>query len=302
MDLLKSLRAFEAVVEAGGFAAAAREMGLSRAVVNHQVQQLEAHLGTQLLARSTRKVTPTESGAAFYERSRTILADLDNAVSDLSESHESVRGSLRINAPMTFGTTYLASAIAQFCEQYPDVHCEVTLSDRFVNLIEEGFDVTLRIAEAEYHTSVATEVIGTTERVLCASPAFAKANELRSPADLKHVRCLHYGLQQTGQRWQLNGPDGETSVKVNCVMWSNNGDVLRAAALNHQGVVMLPTFVVGAALQSGALQRILPEYSMSPLDVFLLYPRHRHLTRKIRVFVEFLKMQFEGRPPWTLVS
>lgn len=302
MDMLKSLRAFEAVVAAGGFAAAAREMGLSRAVVNHQVQQLESHLGQQLLTRSTRKVTPTEAGSAFYERTRQVVADLDNAVAELTDAGGSVRGSLRINAPMTFGTRYLAPAIARFCADFPDVRCEVTLSDRFVNLIEEGFDVTLRIGQAEYLTSVVTEIVGAADRVLCASPSFIKAHSLHEPTDLSSVRCLHYGLQQTGQRWHLEGPDGETAVRVNCVMWSNNGEILKAAALQDQGVVMLPTFIVGEALQDGRLQRILPGYAMPPVDIFLMYPRHRHLTRKVRVFVDFLKQQFEHSPPWALVS
>lgn len=302
MDLLKSLKAFQAVVDAGGFAAAAREMGVSRAVVNKQVQQLETHLGTQLLARSTRVVTPTESGLAFFERSRTVLDDLDSAICELTENEVGIRGNLRINVPMTFGTMYMAPVIAEFMAHYPDIHVEVTLSDRFVDLIEEGFDVTVRIAEAQWLTSVVTRVVSQTDRVLCASPAFLADSPVGQPDDLKTVRCLHYGLQQTGQRWHLAGPDGETSVRVNCVMWSNNGQVLREAAAAAQGIAMLPSFLVGGDLQTGRMQRVLPEYGMTPLDIALMYPRHRQLSGRLRTFIDFVAAHFEGRPSWSLVE
>ncbi len=301
MDLIKSLRAFETVVEAGGFAAAARVMGLSRAVVNKQVQQLETHLDTQLLRRSTRSVTPTEAGLLFFDRAQAILADLDNAVGELTELQGGLRGNLRVNLPMTFGVTYMAPLIGNFVRQHPDIHLEVTLNDRFVDLIEEGYDVTVRIGEMEHATSLVSEEIGQTERVLCATPRFAKSTTMTSPDDLKSLRCLHYGLQQSGLIWQLTGPEGPVSTRVNCVMWSNNGQVLKEAALKDQGIVMLPTFMVAAELQDGTLQRVLPEYSGDHLDIFMLYPRSRHLSNKVRAFVDFVKEAFQRRETWNLV-
>ncbi|XOV89080.1 MAG: LysR substrate-binding domain-containing protein [Pseudomonadota bacterium] len=302
MNLIKALESYQAVVEQNGFAAAARQLGVSRALVNKQVQQLERHLGTQLLKRSTRVVTPTETGLAFYDRTRFLLAELDNTIADISSMQGAVRGNLRVNVPMSFGIMYMGKMISGFMEDYPDVHVELSLTDRFVDLIEEGFDVTLRIATLEHMTSVVSEPLGQTDLVLCASPRYLEQHPLRQPENLKSARCLHYGFQQTGQRWVLNGPEGEVSTRVNCVMWSNNGQVLKDVAINHQGVVLLPTFLVGGELQSGQLARVLPDYSASPLDIVAMYPRHRYLSDKVRVFVDYLKRQFGPRPIWSLVD
>lgn len=303
MDTLGSMRAFTKVVEKNGFAAAARAMGLSRSVVNKAVIQLEQELGTQLLSRSTRKVTPTESGLAFYDRCIQILADLDEAVSSIKDLQETPTGNLRVNAPMSFGTLHLASAVSEFMGLYPEVHLELVLNDRFVDPIEEGFDLTLRIAEPAYSTSLITKEIVTAKRVLCASqPYLDNAGPLEAPSDLKNHRCLHYGYQASGSQWRLQGPEGEKTYPIDCVMWSNNGEVLRTATLNHQGITLLPTFIVGEALQAGQLYTVLPDYQPLAITLSALYPRHRHLSAKVRLFVELLEQRFGGRPYWDLVA
>jgi DNA-binding transcriptional LysR family regulator len=303
MDRFLTIQAFTKVVDAGGFAAAAREMGLSRSVVNKYVITLENELGTQLLRRSSRQVSPTEAGMAFYERAVSIINDLDEAFAAVTQLQEQLRGNLRINGPMTFGSMHLAPMVADFMAFYPDVHVELVLNDRFVDPIEEGFDVTVRIAEPSVSTSLITREIVRVRRVLCASPSYLAAHgEPRDPKELRQHRCLHYGYQETGNQWKLAGPLGEISVQINCVMWSNNGDALKQIALRDQGIALLPTFIVGYELQTGRLRTVLSDWQ--PLDIMLsaLYPRHRHLSAKTRLLVDFLIDRFGERPYWDLVE
>jgi DNA-binding transcriptional LysR family regulator len=303
MDRLQGMRAFVRVVEEGGFAAAARVLGLSRSVVNRSVSGLEDELGAQLLRRSTRRVTPTETGRAFYERSRRILEELDEAVASVTELQEKPTGTLRVNAPMSFGTRHLAPVIGAFMARYPEVRVELLLNDRFVDPIEEGYDLTLRIGEPVSSTSLVAREIGPARRVLCASPAYLdEVGEPSHPRELRRHRCLHYGYQESGSHWRLAGPGGEGSWAIGCVMWSNNGDSLKAAALAGQGLCLLPTFIVGDALQDGQLRTVLCDWSPPEIVLSVLYPRHRHLSAKTRLLVELLEETFGGRPYWDLVE
>jgi DNA-binding transcriptional LysR family regulator len=303
MDRFDSMRAFTKVVEHGGFAAAARAMGLSRSVINKAVIKLENELGTQLLRRSTRQVTTTDTGLAFYERSVAILDELEQAVSAVKELQEHPTGNLRVNAPMSFGTLHLASLTAEFMASYPDVRVELVLNDRFVDPIEEGFDVTIRIGEPAYSTSLIAREIVESRRVLCASPAYLEAHgEPIDAIELKDHRCLHYGYLGSGSQWKLTGPKGEQTYNINCTMWSNNGETLREAAIAHQGIALLPTFIVGEALQNNALQTLLNEFAPPATNLCALYPRHRHLSSKVRLFVGALEARFGGRPYWDLVQ
>ncbi len=303
MDKFKSIRAFTKVVEAGGFAAAAREMGLSRSVVNKYLINLENELGTQLLRRSTRQVSPTETGIAFYDRCVSILSDLDEAIAAVTELQEKPQGNLRINAPMSFGMRHLSALVADFMATYPEVHVELVLNDRFIDPIEEGFDVTVRIGEPHPSTSLIAREIVQAKRVVCASPAYLKAHgEPTHPNELKHHRCLHYGYQGSGNHWRLSVSDGEYSVSIGCAMWSNNGEVLKDAAVNDQGIGLLPTFIVGEALQQGQLRTVLTDFAPPDITLCALYPRHRHLSTKVRLFVELLSERFGDRPYWDLVQ
>lgn len=302
MDRLDSMRAFVEVVDHAGFAAAARQMGLSRSVVNKAVINLENALGAQLLRRSTRRVTPTETGLAFYDRCVQLLGDFDEAVSSVKALHGDPSGSLRVNAPMSFGTLHLAAVAAEFMSDHTDIHLELVLNDRFVDPIEEGFDVTLRIGEQSPSASLIAREIVPIRRVLCASPGYLDAiGEPTSPNDLRAHRCLHYGYQASGSRWRLTSPAGEQTHAINCVMWSNNGEALRDAAINDQGIAFLPTFIAGEALQSGQLRTLLADYPPADLQLCALYPRHRHLSMKVRLFVELLHARFGGQPYWDLV-
>ncbi len=299
MDKFESMRAFTQVIDAGGFAAAARAMGLSRSVVNKAVINLEQELGAQLLRRSTRQVTPTDTGIAFYDRCLNILGELDGAISAVTELQEQPTGNLRINAPMSFGTLHLSGVIAEYMALYPDMRVELVLNDRFVDPIEEGFDVTLRIGESRTATSLITQEIVHAQRVLCASPDYLEwMGTPQRPTDLKAHRCLHYGYLDSGSKWRLSGPEGDNSYDIRSVMWSNNAEVLRDAAINHQGIAMLPTFIAGEALKAGQLRTVLCEHTPPEIELCALYPRHRHLSTKVRYLVDLLLERFGDRPYW----
>lgn len=296
MGKIANIRAFTKVVETRGFAAAARELGLSRSAVNRSVINLEKELNTELFHRSTRLVTPTETGLAFYDRCVQILNELDEAISAVTELQESPRGRLRINAPMSFGTLYLADVAAEYIATYPEVHVELILNDRFIDPFEEGFDLTVRIGESYESTNLIAKDIAPAERVLCASPTYLERHgQPAHPNELKFHRCLHYGNQKSGIHWRLHGPDGAHSVSINCVMLSNNGEVLKAAALRGQGIALLPMFILGDAVQQGRLRVLLTEFVPPDISLFALYPRHRYLSAKVRLFVDLLAERFTNR-------
>jgi len=300
VDIIEAMRAFVRVVDAGGFAAAAREQGVTRSQLNKQVARLEEHLGAQLLRRSTRSVTPTDTGRSFYDRAQTVLTEVDSAVASARNQQDTPVGNLRLNAPMSFGTRHLGAVLGEYMTAYPDVHIEVVLNDRFVDPIEEGFDLSIRISEPRSQTSLISREISRTDRVLCAAPGYLERfGEPQLPADLSAHRCLHYGYQETGLRWRLKGPGGPESVPVNCALWSNNGDLLRAAACAGQGVALLPTFIVDEALRLGELKQVLPDYRLAPLALQAIYPRHRHLSAKVRCFVALLEDRFGSMSNWT---
>ncbi|NJL46391.1 MAG: LysR family transcriptional regulator [Leptolyngbyaceae cyanobacterium SM2_5_2] len=296
MDKFESIRAFTQVVEAGGFAAAARRMGLSRSAVNKLVMNLEEHLQTQLLHRTTRRVAPTDAGRAFYERCLTILTDLEEAELALSRLQEEPRGNLRINAPMSFGTLHLAPLLVDFMAQYPDLHVELSLNDRFIDPIDEGFDVTVRIAQAPAAASLIVHALAPCPVVLCAAPSYLEQRSLPNlPGDLKHHDCLHYGHLTQDNAWTLIDADGQSSqIPIQGPLCCNNGEVLRQAALAGLGIVMLPGFIVAGDLQTGQLQPVLTAYQPLKIGIYALYPVNRHLSAKVKVLTEFLRQRLSS--------
>ncbi len=288
MDKLESMRAFTQVVEAGGFAAAARHMGLSRSAVNKLVINLEEHLQTQLLHRTTRRVAPTDAGRAYYDRCLAILADLEEAELALNRLHQEPRGSLRINAPMTFGTLHLAPLVVEFMAQYPDLYVELVLNDRRIDPIEEGFDVTLRIAADRPGPGLIAHPLDPCPMVVCAAPAYLEHHGSPSqPQELGHHACLHYGHRSQENSWILGGDEPQT-VTIHGPLCSNNGEVLRAAAIAGLGIAMLPEFIVESDLRSDRLRPVLSAYPPPAIQIYALYPVKRHLSAKVTRLVEFL--------------
>jgi DNA-binding transcriptional LysR family regulator len=293
MDKFASMKAFTQVVQSGGFAAAARKMGVSRSTVNKLVINLENELKVQLLQRSTRQVNPTPTGLAFYERCQNILAEVEAAQMAVSELQTEPQGTLKINAPMSFGTLYLGKAIAKFIAQYPKLQVQLTLDDRFIDPIAEGYDLTIRIAQPETSANLVCQAIAPVPRVLCASPDYlAKYGVPDSPNQLPEHSCLHYGQIVTGNQWQLNNGDREYQITVKGVLCSNNGEVLKDAAVEGLGIALLPTFIIEPELQLKKLAIVLPDYQPPAIDLCLVYPLNRHLNTKIKLFVEFFDTAF----------
>lgn len=302
MDKLEAMRSFAGVVAHGGFSAAAREMGLSRSVVSKHVMDLEAALGAQLLVRTTRQVRPTEAGLAYYERARAVLAEVEEADIAVSRQQDEPRGLMRLNAPMSFGTLHLAPALADFMASYPELQVQMSLNDRFVDPVAEGFDVTIRIAELADSSLVARKIVSA-RRVICAAPGYlARRGTPERPEDLRHHDCLHYGYLATGAQWKLTGDDGDHWIPVPARLCVNNADVLRTAALKGLGIALLPTFVVGMDLQDGQLATILDRFRAPPVGIYALYPPSRYLSAKVRLLIDFLVARFGDRPYWDLVD
>jgi DNA-binding transcriptional LysR family regulator len=292
MDKLSSLRAFVKVVETSSFSEAGRRLRLSRSAVSKYVAELEEDLGVQLLSRTTRRVTPTENGQAYFERAMAILADLDAADHAVSQSQATPRGLLRVNAPMSYGTMRLGPALAGFMKEYPELQIQLALSDEHVDPVQDGLDVTLRIADLESSSLIARKLMPI-ERVMCASPGYLKQHGTpKHPNELRNHDCLTYGYLSTGNQWKLTGKDGDHWINPRWTLCANNAEVLRDAAVAGRGVALVPTFIAEAALKAGRLRTFLDGYHAPPLALYAVYPPTRHLAVKVRLFIDYLVETF----------
>jgi DNA-binding transcriptional LysR family regulator len=292
------MNAFAKVVAAGSYAEAARRLGLTRSAVSKAVMELEQLLGARLLDRTTRRVTPTEVGLAYYERCVSILAEVEETELQVSRLHDEPKGVLKINAPMSFGTLYLGAAVAEFMTRYPDLRIELMLNDRYIDPLEEGVDVTVRIGELPDSSLIARR-LAPARRVLAASPDYLAQNGVpKSAEDLAAHRCLTYGQMAAVHRWTLQHGDMTFSVPITSSLCSNNGDVLRAAALAGNGITNLPTFIIGLDIKSKRLKLVLPDTPPTELGIYALYAPNRYLAAKTRVFIDFLVERFGEAPAW----
>jgi DNA-binding transcriptional LysR family regulator len=288
VDKLASLRAFVKVVELGSFSEAGRELRLSRSAVSKHVADLENDLGVQLLNRTTRRASPTENGQTYFERALVILADLDAADRSVAHLQSAPRGLLRVNAPMSFGTIRLGPVIADFMARYPELRIQLVLSDEHVDPVQQGLDVTLRIAELESSSLIARKIVPI-DRVVCASPDYlARRGTPAHPNDLRDHNCLTYGFLSTGNQWKLSGADGDHWIQPRWTLCANNAEVLRDAAIKGCGIALLPVFIAAEELKNGALRSILADYNSPPLTLYAIYPPTRHLAVKVRLFIDFL--------------
>lgn len=300
MDSLSGLTVFVRVVDAGGFTAAAREMGVSKSAISKQVAGLEERLGARLLNRTTRRLSLTDAGATLYERALRILAEAEEAEAAVSQLSSAPRGLLRINAPVTFGIGHLGPLLPAFMELYPDLSLEVVVNDRMVDLVEEGFDVAVRIADLPDSSLIAKRLC-CSRRVVVASPDYvARRGAPRHPEDLANHELVMYAYTLRGTEWRLTGPEGRTaSIRAdNSRLKANNGDLLRMAVNSGHGVAIMPTFVVGDDLASGRLVRLLPDWQDESGGVYAVWPHARFVPAKVRAFVDFLAEKMAGTPPW----
>lgn len=297
MDKLDAMNVLVKVVGTGSYAETARRLGVTRSAISKAITQLEDALGARLLDRTTRRVTPTEAGLAYYERCLAILAQVEETEAQISRLHDEPRGVLKVNGPMSFGVRYLGAAVADFMGRYRDLKVELMLTDRMVDPLEEGVDVTVRIG-AMVDSSLIARKISTVRVVLVASPDYlARSGTPQAPADLASHRCLHYGHSTTVPRWLLTERRQPVSVSVSASLSSNNGDALREAALRGNGVARLPTFLVGEDLAAGRLVTVLDDYPPQDIVIHALYAPNRFLAAKTRVFIDFLVERF-AHPPW----
>jgi DNA-binding transcriptional LysR family regulator len=295
---LSAMAAFVQVVEGRSFSAAARLLGLTRSAVSRQIAALEDRLGVRLLNRTTRQLSTTEAGAIYYDHCVRILAEAAAAERAVMDLDDAPRGRLRVNAPMSFGLAHLGAAIAGFTALHPGLKVELTLDDRVIDLVAEGYDMAVRIAELPPSTLVARR-LAVNRRVLCASPAYlAEAGVPERPQDLSRHRCLAYTYLATGNDWRFRGKDGPITVRIDGAFAANNGDVLRQVALAGGGIMLSPTFIVGEDLRTGRLVSLLADYVDADTGIFAVYPQTRHLSPKVRAAVDFLANRFGPQPYW----
>lgn len=291
MDKFEAMRTFVAVVDVGSFVGAAERLQSSKAVVSRLVAELEQHLGVRLLHRTTRKLSLTPEGDTFVGRCRSVLFELQDAEDDVSHRNAQARGLLRVNVPVSYGISHLSKLWAGFMNKHPGVELDVTLSDRLVDLVEEGYDLAVRIGKLDASTMVSRRLSSTRLR-LCASPGYIlQHGQPTSPPELSHHRVLAYSLLSSADVWTFNHQTEathQTSVRVAPVMRSNNGDTCRDAALGGQGIVLQPDFLVSEALKSGHLIELMPDWRGEELGIYAVYPSRRYLSAKVRLLVDYL--------------
>jgi DNA-binding transcriptional LysR family regulator len=298
MDKLTGMAVFARVVEARSFSAAATQLGMSRSAVSKAIAGLEDRLGARLLNRTTRRLALTEIGQAFYERCARIVAEAEEAELAVSRLQATPRGTLRVAAPVSFGTLHLAPALPDFMVRHPDLRVEIDLADRIVDLIEEGYDLALRIA-ALPDSSLVARRIADNHMVVCAAPSYWRRRGRPSePRELAQHACITYAYHRTPNEWPFAGPDGRFTVRVDGPLMSNNGDLSLAAALAGLGVVALPCFLCGSDLAAGRLEQVLGAWMPPPTGIHAVYPHGRHLSAKVRAFVDFLVERFGPEPAW----
>lgn len=299
MDRLTSLEVFVAAVEEGSFAAAARRFGLSAAMAGKHVSALEAQLNARLLHRTTRRLSLSDTGQTYYERCKRILEAFDEAKREASDSQGTARGVLRIAAPVTFGAMHLGEVAARYMEDHPHVNVEVLLGDRYVDLIDAGVDVAIRIGKLE-DPGLVTRRLAPCRMVVCASPAYLKRHGTpRKPDDLLRAQRLAFSEAVSAGDWTLHDRQNRAHVIDGpCRMTANNTQMLLASAIAGAGIVYGPTFVFGAHIRSGELVALLPAYRAADLTIQAVYPSARRIPLKVRRFVDYLAETFGDEPPW----
>ncbi len=297
MDRFREVETFVTVVEAGSFVKAAERLRISKSVASRIVNDLEERLGGRLLQRTTRQLSLTEAGQAYYERCQQILDEMREADGAVGMFSANVVGLLKVNAPLTFGTMHLADIWGEFLRRNPQVNLDVTLMDRVVDLVSEGFDMAVRISTQLPPSSLITRKLASSRVVLCASPAYLeKHGTPKTPEAMADHEFIGYSYWRTGDSLKLESADKVEGVKVHPRLRVNNGDTCRAAALDGLGIIFQPTFIIGEDLKAGTLVEILPEWHSEEAGIYAVYPVRKHLSAKVRVLVDYLAEVFKDAP------
>jgi len=298
MGQFENMMTFTKIVHAGSISRAADQMNIAKSVVSRRLKDLEGRLDVQLMNRTTRKSSLTEAGQSYYQRASQILADLDELNAVTSKAKVLLQGELRIALPLSFGLQHLVPIINEFADLHPDLVMNLDFSDRHIDLVEDGFDVAIRIADLKDSSHIARK-LAPIRIILCASPDYLKKHPApKTPKDLKDHDVLQY-ISTSGVPWVFSDPKGKKiPVRLSGKMSSNNGDFLKEAALSGQGIARLPTFMAYEDLKSGKLERVLTDYTSPSLNAYALYPQTRHLSARVRAFIDFLTDKFKGVPYW----
>lgn len=299
MDKFEDIQAFVAVVESGSFTRAAARLGSAKSALSRRVSSLEQRLSVQLLHRTTRVLNLTDTGRSFYERGKRILMDLAEAESAVQQQHGELRGSLRLALPLSFGVRHMCGPIAAFGKLHPKVTFDLDLNDRRVDLIEDNFDLALRIGDLQDSSLVARRLFDV-NAVVCASPHYLAVHGTpETPDDLKKHRCLAYSNNRDPSTWSFKSEDGSKgSVKINPEMSASSGDFLANAAAHGMGLIIQPTFIAAQAIRSGNLVPVLTDYKFATSTAYAVYPPTRHLSYRVRAFIDFLADRFTGTTQW----
>lgn len=302
MDRLQSMRAFAMVVEQGSFAGAAKALEISNAVITRLVADLEEHLGTRLLNRTTRRLSLTESGHAYLERVVQILQEIEDAEAVASAQSTRPSGVLRIYSHYGFGLQQLARLLPEYAQRFPDVTLDVTVSDRTVDLVEERIDIGIFIDIQKFDASMIARQLGVSQLLLCASPEYIRLHGApETVEDISQHACLNFSYEQLRNTWPIRGSDGNIRhVPIQTKLISNNGDFLRRCAIEGMGIVIRPSFTAEEDLAAGRLVRLLPTLNLGEVSVVMVYPSRRLLSAKVRSFVDFVSAHYP-RPendPW----
>ncbi|MDQ1363829.1 MAG: LysR family transcriptional regulator [Pseudomonadota bacterium] len=289
MDRYTEMQIFVRVAESGSLSATAERMNIAKSAVSRRLAELESRLGVQLLHRTTRRISLTESGRHYFQQAQRLLADLEEVEQSVASEHTHLRGLLRLAVPLSFGIRHLAPLFDEFMLQHPDVQLELNLDDRTVNLLEEGLDLAIRIGMLADSTLMARR-LATVQQIVCASPQYLEQfGEPHSPEELKQHAALNYSNVPESQLWQFSLPGHKTlNVRPRVRMRANNGDVLLQAAIDGLGILVSPDFICRDAIGQGLLRPMLSDYPQPDLHVYAIYPAQRHLPRRVRVLIDFL--------------
>lgn len=302
MDHLADLAVFARVVEQESFSGAAESLGLSKSAVSKQVSRLEQRLGAQLLQRTTRKLSLTETGRIVLEHAQRVLVEAEAAEAAVQNLQALPRGLLRVNLPMSFGLGYVAPLLPELLALCPELRVDLTFNDRTVDLLEEEVDVAIRIGANLTDSTLTARRLAPVRPITCASESYLrKAGVPLKPDDLRQHECLLYKYQPEQGVWHFEGPAGAQAVKVSGRLTTNNGDSLRDAAIAGHGIARLPSFIVGPDIAAKRLVPLLEAYEPAPFGIYAVYPAQRYLTPKVRAFIDFYASRFGPEPPWECV-
>ena len=299
MNKFEELQAFVRVAETASISQAAQRLNIAKSAVSRRISELEHRLGIQLFYRTTRHISLTDSGSIFYQSALRILTDLNEAELAVSQQHGAIAGHLKIAAPLSFGLRHLGPAINDFLAIHPQLQFDMDFNDRQVDIMQEGFDLAIRIATLPDSSYIARR-IAPIHQVVCASSSYLKKFGTPTlPTELQHHQCLVYSNSVNPMLWRYQDIEGrQFNVKINAILKANNGDFLRDAAINGKGIVCLPTFIVNDAIEQKDLQPLFTSYRWPGSDAFALYPPTQHVSKRVTVFIEFLIKRFKDKPYW----